>query len=211
MASLAGDVTSTDESKQSAELKFVKDKLRDYSKIILPLNKVLEWEQTYYPAAVVGGITILFSIVWYTEPSVLTIFSVIGLLTCLADFVLPFVIGYFFGSGEFTSEQEKQYENICQRLLNAKGHVAHIQNYLIGLKNNNPKAYLLVMMGVFAVLAWIGSLIDNLLLTYLLVVFLTLLPGLRKHHIFQKAMAQANDALKKTVDSAGKGAKPKSN
>ncbi len=28
--------------------------------------------------------------------------------------------------------------------------------------------YLVVMMGIFAVLAWIGSLIDNLLLTYLL-------------------------------------------
>lgn len=31
--------------------------------------------------------------------------------------------------------------------------------------------YLLVMMGAFAVLAWIGSLIDNLLLTYLLGTF----------------------------------------
>ena len=32
--------------------------------------------------------------------------------------------------------------------------------------------YLVVMMGVFATLAWIGSLIDNLLLTYLLGEFL---------------------------------------
>lgn len=210
MASAAGDVTSTDDSKQDSELQYVKEKLRAYAKIIVPFNKVLEWEQTYYPAVLVGSITILFSIVWYMEPSVLTSFSVVGLLVCLADFILPFVTSYLFGSAEWRPSQEKQYDNICQRILNAKNHVVHFQNWLLNLKDKNPRAYLLVMMGIFAVLAWIGSLIDNLLLTYLLVVFLVLLPGLRKHNILQKAFAQVNETVKKAMDSAGKGVKPKS-
>lgn len=199
--SVVGDVSSTEENKQPSQLSYVKDALRDYSRIILPLNKVLEWEQNYYPAAIVGGITVLFAIVWYMEPSVLTTFSFIGLFVCLADFLLPFVSSYLFGTAEWSSEQERQYDNICQRILNAKNHVVHIQNTLLALKNKNPRAYLLVMMGICAILAWIGSLIDNLLLTYLLVVTLVLLPGLRKHEVFQKAMARAKDMLKKTVDA----------
>ena len=67
-----------------------------------------------------------------------------------------------------TVVQERQFESICTRLLNARTHFSHAVQSLMGLKNEKPKAYLVVMMGVFAVLAWIGSLIDNLLLTYLL-------------------------------------------
>jgi hypothetical protein len=74
----------------------------------------------------------------------------------------------------------------------------HAENFkasLLSLKQEKPKAYLLIMMGVFASLAWIGSLIDNLLLTYLLVVFAVLVPGLRKHGILQMITKKTMDLL----------------
>ena len=52
--------------------------------------------------------------------------------------------------------KEKHVVNQCTRFILLETFVSSFEKYLV------------VMMGAFAVLAWIGSLIDNLLLTYLL-------------------------------------------
>jgi len=65
------------------------------------------------------------------------------------------------------------------------------------------------MMGIFACTAWLGSLMDNLLLTYLMVVFIALVPGLRKHGILQKLTSNAGTVIKRVI--VGKTSKPKVN
>jgi len=188
---------------QSGDLSKLKKDLEGYRELILPLNKILEWEQNHYPAILVAVITFIFAIIWYLEPSVLTCFSLVGLHICLIDFVVPTVSSYFFSSSEWTVVQERQFEAICTRLLNCRSHCTNARTSLVQLKNDKPKAYLVVMMAVFAVLAWVGSLIDNLLLTYLLVVFLVLVPGLRKHGILQQLTNRVQDLIKKYVKKPG--------
>lgn len=182
--------------------------LEGYRKLLLPFNKVLEWDDTHHPAILVGVITFVFAIVWFLEPSVLTCFSLTGLLLCLIDFVVPALTSYFTSSAEWTVVEERQFETICIRLLNARTHLVNALASLSELKNEKPKFYLVVMMGIFAMTAWIGSLIDNLLLTYLLVVFVVLVPGLRKHGILQKLTVHGGDAIKNAIASfQGKKAK----
>ncbi|ELU15291.1 hypothetical protein CAPTEDRAFT_193769 [Capitella teleta] len=192
-----------------SELQRLKQDLHAYRELILPLNKVLEWEKTHYPAILLGGITLLFAIIWYLEPSVLTTLSLIGISLCVVDFVVPTLSSYLFSSAEWTVVQERQFEGICVRVLNAKTHMSNIKNALLILKRDKPKAYLLLMMGAFAVLAWIGSLLDNLLLVYLLVAFLVMVPGLRKHGILQKVTGQLSEAISKLLKKKEKSA-PKS-
>ena len=48
-------------SLQNAELAQLKRDLESYREFILPLNKVLEWEQNHYPGILVGVITLLFA------------------------------------------------------------------------------------------------------------------------------------------------------
>ena len=43
------------------EVQRLKRELEGYREIILPLNKVLEWEQTHYPAILLAIITLIFS------------------------------------------------------------------------------------------------------------------------------------------------------
>ena len=40
-------------------------------------------------------------IIWYLEPSVLTCFSLTGLILCLIDFTVPTITSYFFSSVEW--------------------------------------------------------------------------------------------------------------
>jgi len=181
--------------------------LQGYRQLLLPFNKVLEWEESHYPAVLVGSITFVFAIVWFLEPSVLTCFSLTGLILCLIDFVVPTLTQYFFSGAQWTEVEERQYERICRRLLNARTHFGNAFSSLMELKNEKPKFYLVVMMGIFAITAWIGSLIDNLLLTYLLVVFIVLVPGLRKHGVICKMTAQASDIVKNMITGDKKKAK----
>lgn len=199
------------EQEPVSSLSKLKRDLEGYREIILPLNKILEWEQTHYPIILVAVITLVFSIIWYLEPSVLTTFSLLGVVACLVDFVVPTVSGYLFSSAEWTVVQERQFEHICTRLLNAKTHTINVRNALVILKNDKPKAYLLLMMSAFSLLAWIGSMIDNLLLTYLLVVFLVLVPGLRKHGILQKFTNTIGEFISKNIKGVAKGNKTKTN
>lgn len=45
----------------SDELIRLKKDLEGYREVILPINKVIEWEQNYYPAVLVAAITLIFS------------------------------------------------------------------------------------------------------------------------------------------------------
>jgi len=43
------------------ELSKLKKELEGYREVILPINKVIEWEQTYYPVVLVAAVTLIFS------------------------------------------------------------------------------------------------------------------------------------------------------
>jgi len=182
-------------SEEDEELVTLKCNLQKYRDLILPLSKVLEWEQKHYPAVLVGVITFLFALIWYLEPSVLTSICMIGIILSVADYAVPTVLSHLFSSAEWTTVQESQYEEICRRLLHGKRHAVDTKKWLLDLKANKPKMYLVTMMGVFALIAWFGSLIDNLCLTYLIVVVLSLLPGLRKHGVLQLAVDRVKNLI----------------
>ena len=47
---------------QDAEqLERLKKNLEAYREVIVPINKVIEWEQTYFPVILVAAITLIFS------------------------------------------------------------------------------------------------------------------------------------------------------
>ncbi|KAI0218220.1 ADP-ribosylation factor-like protein 6-interacting protein 1 [Lamellibrachia satsuma] len=206
------ELSRAEEEQESSRLNGLKRDLEHYREILLPLNKVLEWEKPQYPAILIGIITLVFAIIWYLEPSVLTTFSLIGIVVSMVDFVIPLVSSYLFGSKEWTVVEERKFENICIRLLNAKTHLHNLKVMLSKMKMEKPKIYAVVLMASFAVLAWFGSLIDNLLLTYIMVVFSVLVPGLRKHGILQKFTAMGMEVVMRVIKKPQKKAgKSKSN
>jgi len=44
-----------------ADLAKLKKDLEGYREVMLPINKVIEWEQNYYPVVLVAVITLVFS------------------------------------------------------------------------------------------------------------------------------------------------------
>lgn len=182
----------------------LKKSLEPYRELIIPIKKVLEWEQNYYPAIIVAVITLKFLLIWYIEPSVLTSICLTGIVVCTLDFALPPLTGLLFSSSDWDNARDEQYDSVCRRLLHAKQHFLSIVNYMVTTKQEKPKLYMAGMMGMFACLAWFGSIIDNLLLTYLIVTGLALCPGVRKCGVLDKVCKQATDKISELKKSKSK-------
>jgi len=190
------------------ELKKLQDDLISRRALMLFLDKILQWEPIHVPAIAVGIVTIVFALIWYLEPSVLTLFSLLGLDITIVDFVAPLLGNYFYKmdgqSSQWTELEQIHFERSCTRLLNFKKHIVDGFNALSKLKHDKPNLYLLAVVGVLAVFAWIGCLMDNLLLMYLIVLVLVLIPGLRKHGILQKITSKVSGAAKSAASKAKK-------
>ncbi|XP_013393628.1 ADP-ribosylation factor-like protein 6-interacting protein 1 isoform X1 [Lingula anatina] len=184
------------------ELDQLKTDLEGWREVVLPMNKILHWEKPHYPAVIVGLISFVFLLIWYFEPSVLTTISLLGLTICLIDFLVPTVASSVFTSEHWTVLQEQQYEQICLRILNAKHHLMDMKNTLNNLKSEKPALYFVLVMGFLTMMAWLGNLMDNLLLTYLLVCFIVLLPGIRSQGALQRYISWLQTKLKDVL--AGK-------
>ncbi|XP_050391321.1 ADP-ribosylation factor-like protein 6-interacting protein 1 [Patella vulgata] len=192
-------VLQTNIDEESNELSELKKDLEGWKEALIPLNSLLEWEKPYHPGIIVGTTTFLFALIWFVQPSVLTTFSLVGLLISAVDLVIPMVGSKVFSTGDWTVFHEQQYHQICERIMNARDHFVDFKNTMCQLKAEKPKVYFFVVMGILVINAWIGSLVNNLFLTYFLVNLICLLPGLRRHDIVKKNLAVASTIISRLV------------
>ncbi|XP_061182065.1 ADP-ribosylation factor-like protein 6-interacting protein 1 [Saccostrea echinata] len=195
--------SNTETETQAVRLQQMKRDLESWREVLLPLNGLLHWEKPFYPAIIVGINTFIFALIWYFEPSVLTTFALLGLAISLIDFLVP-IIGPNVVTAKWTGKQEAQYTDICCRILNAKTHFHNARSTMSSLKSEKPKIYFLIVMGTLVALAWLGSRMDNLCMTYFLVNLVLLIPGIRQHAVLQKYLARLLNVIKSFV---GKGSK----
>ncbi|XP_045213482.1 ADP-ribosylation factor-like protein 6-interacting protein 1 [Mercenaria mercenaria] len=177
----------------------IKHDLEGWREVLLPLNNLLNWDKPVYPGIIIGFTTFLFLMIWYFEPSVLTTFSLLGLSLSLIDFLVPLVGPSVLGRSKWTGVQEKQYEQICIRILNFRYHISDVVDTMVTLKNERPKVYFMLVMGFLALFAWVGSKIDNLLLTFLMLNLTLLMPGMRRQKVIQGYLNKIGAVFKKTV------------
>lgn len=190
------------ETDSQDDIKHLKRKLEGWREILLPINSVLLWEKPFYPGILAGATTLLFLLIWYLDLSVLTTLSIVGLLGSLLDYAIPLVSASLFDPNQWNGTQEKQFEEICQSMVESKKCSLDMWKSLGQLKESKPKVYFVSVLSALILSAWIGNVFDNLFLTYLLVTSLLLLPGLRQNGTFKKLFSQilslVNEKVSKT-------------
>ncbi|KAH6934269.1 hypothetical protein HPB50_022849 [Hyalomma asiaticum] len=85
-----------------------------------------------------------------------------------------------------TSQHERQLHDICLEAVHSWQSVVSAYASLKKAKQDKPKVYVVAVLISLLVVAWIGNAFDNLLLTYLIVLFLAMTPGMKHHGIFKK-------------------------
>ncbi|XP_052408909.1 ADP-ribosylation factor-like protein 6-interacting protein 1 [Carassius gibelio] len=164
----------------------LEEQLQGWGEVILAGDQFLRWEKQWYPAVLVGATSILFMLIYFLDPSVLTGLSFTVMILCLSDYLVPTLAPRVFGSNKWTTEQQQRFHEICGNLVKTQRRVLGWWKRLFALKEEKPKMYYLSVISSLVAVAWIGQQVHNLFLTYLIVSFLLLLPGLNQHGIITK-------------------------
>ncbi|KAM4812222.1 ADP-ribosylation factor-like protein 6-interacting protein 1 isoform X2 [Ictidomys tridecemlineatus] len=98
-----------------------------------------------------------------------------------------------------TTEQQQRFHEICSNLVKTRRRAVGWWKRLFTLKEEKPKMYFMTMIISLAAVAWIGQQVHNLFLTYLIVTFLLLLPGLNQHGIISKYIGMAKREINKLL------------
>ncbi|XP_014321604.1 ADP-ribosylation factor-like protein 6-interacting protein 1 isoform X2 [Myotis myotis] len=98
-----------------------------------------------------------------------------------------------------TTEQQQRFHEICSNLVKTRRRTVGWWKRLFTLKEEKPKMYFMTMIISLAAVAWVGQQVHNLLLTYLIVTFLLLLPGLNQHGIISKYIGMAKREMNKLL------------
>jgi hypothetical protein len=170
----------------------LKDRLTECRELCPLLLDVFIWRTNLYPCILGGIVTFIFGLFWYIEPTVITTIAVIGLILTLADFLLP-LLSKSVGPApaDWTPEKEKKFSIFVNRIAY---YSVQFWNFTVTLeewKLAKPNVYSAGVIGSLLIIAWIGNAVNNLLLSYFLVLFLTLLPGLLHRRILQKYVSKA--------------------
>ncbi|XP_072124909.1 ADP-ribosylation factor-like protein 6-interacting protein 1 isoform X2 [Mobula birostris] len=98
-----------------------------------------------------------------------------------------------------TTEQQQRFHEICSNLVKTQRRIAGWWRRLFALKEEKPKMYFMTVVTVLSVVAWIGQQVHNLFLTYLIVSFILLLPGLNRHRLITKYVGMAKREINKLL------------
>lgn len=176
-------------------VKQVKRHLENWREILLPINSILVWEKPFYPGLISGAVTLLFLLLWYFEPSILTTFSILGIIVCVSDYTVPLVCANIFDPTKWTGTQERKFEEICKQLVQTRQQLLDYYAYLNSMRDTKPKLFFFSVLAALMCVAWIGNIFDNLLLTYFFVMAATLLPGVKHNAVLQHYLSQGSAAL----------------
>nr|XP_033770525.1 ADP-ribosylation factor-like protein 6-interacting protein 1 [Geotrypetes seraphini] len=193
------DVDNKSTNLLAGETANLEEQLQGWGEVILVADRVLRWEKPWFPAAVIGTISLVFLMVYYLDPSVLSGVSCFVVFLCLADYLVPALAPRIFGSNKWTTEQQQRFHEICSNLVKSRRRIVGWWKRLFSLKEEKPKVYFMTMISSLAVIAWIGQQVHNLLLTYFIVSFLLLLPGLNNQGIISKYIGMGKREINKLL------------
>uniref|UniRef100_A0A2K6D9H3 ADP ribosylation factor like GTPase 6 interacting protein 1 n=1 Tax=Macaca nemestrina TaxID=9545 RepID=A0A2K6D9H3_MACNE len=158
----------------AAEAASLEEQLQGWGEVMLMADKVLRWERAWFPPAIICVVSLVFLIIYYLDPSVVSGVSCFVMFLYLADYLVPIVAPRIFGSNKWTTEQQQKFHDICSNLVKTRCRTVGWWKF------------------------------HNLLLTYLIVTSLLLLPGLNQHGIILKYIGMAKRAINKLLEQKEK-------
>lgn len=175
---------------QEKRVKQLKRELEGWREVIIPVNSILLWEKNWYPGMLVGLTSSVFLFLWYLDPSVLTTVSVLGLITTLVDYLVPTLTASICHPDSWTGLKERKLEEICRNLITTQTQFAFYWTLFYDMRQSRPRVYYAAVVSSLLCLAWLGNIINNLLLTYVLITSAILLPGLKHHGLLHKYLCR---------------------
>lgn len=159
----------------------LKHDLESFREIILFGNSILKWEKKFYPGVIFGIVSVVFLTLWYLDLSIITQIALTLLLTTLIDYLCPILSKLVFKADNWTGAHESKFEEVCNELCTTHIKLIAYFNYIFVTKEEKSTVFVISVSLILVVLAWLGSIVNNLFLCYITVLGLLLYPGLQHH------------------------------
>ncbi|ALC45666.1 CG10326 [Drosophila busckii] len=188
---------TTPQVDQKRALNKLKHDLEPLRNAIVGVYDLLTWEKQYYAGIVFAAISINYLILWYMDLSCITLFSLLALSAFFGDFALPTLSRLLASGNKWEGEQEAKFEEVCGQLCSIRARATQWYEYL--LNERKPTMVVVAISVTLLVVAWIGAIINNLLLMYFATIVVLMWPGLQEKDVFksltQKASKIVNEKL----------------
>lgn len=179
--------------------------MEPWRNLIVHLDSVLSWEKNYYPAIITATISGFYLLLWALDMSTVTTLALVGLFSLALDYVYPSVSRFLFSPDNWNGNQEEQFERVCTQLCYLKAVLTGWYEYLFSAKERKSTLvsgkmrptffeitnclyfqFVTIMSITLLTLAWIGTVINNLLLMYLITMVMCLYPGMQQKNLLYK-------------------------
>lgn len=78
-------------------------------------------------------------LLWLSEPSTLTIISLIGLFLTIGDYILPTIVYSLYKNEDWDRERQQKYEEICTNLIIFRTKLELLLTSYYRMRLTNPK------------------------------------------------------------------------
>jgi len=177
----------------------VKRTVEDWRELVLLGDSVLGWDKEWFPAVTAGSLTVMFLTVWYSEPSLLPLLSLLGLFLTLADYLGPRVLDKVFPEDSWSADKEARLEDVARSLVRLSNLLQDLGSSLAGLRTSNPLSHFALTSVILLVTAYLGSIFSGLFIAYINMLGLLMLPGLHRRGLLQKYCSSLTDKLSNMV------------
>ncbi|XP_022211770.1 ADP-ribosylation factor-like protein 6-interacting protein 1 [Drosophila obscura] len=173
---------------QHLNVEILKRDLEPWKGAIVSAYRVLTWEKNYYCVLVFGGISVIYFMLWYLALSVITMISLLAWLIIIIDYLLPTISRLLLSSVIWDEDHEAKYESVCGQIYSIKTIWNAMDKYLF---MERKSAMLVIMMSSLLLgFAWMGAVVDNLLLMYLATLLTATWAGMQDNYVL-KSITQA--------------------
>lgn len=121
------------------------------------------------------------------------------MLLCLAEYLIPFLTLLVFGYNNWTTVHQQRFHEICRNLVKAQHLAVSSWKCLCTLREEMPNMFFASLCLATLQVARIGQQMNNLLLTYLIVTFVLMLPGLKHRGIISLYTSMAKRELNRLL------------
>ncbi|XP_071451142.1 ADP-ribosylation factor-like protein 6-interacting protein 1 [Hetaerina americana] len=202
-----GDLPS--QHNQEVMVAELKQKLEGWREVIIPFRSILLWKNPWHTVILLSSVSLMFLMIWWCDLSVVSSFSIAGAVITLADYVGPIAIKTLSDPSNWNTKKEKIFDDICWSLVVIRLRCANMIYWIYDLKANQPLLYYAGTLTTLIALAFFGQIVNNLLLTYFLVIFSLLMPGFWQNDPVKSCFALVGGLMgkcsgKSSTDKKGK-------
>jgi hypothetical protein len=176
-----------------------KQGLAGHKEVLAVCWELLTWKRDWYPVVLVSAVTFAYTLIWWNDVTVLTSLSLLGILLVCVDLASTHARSMLSSVVAYTPEREHLFTDMCIWLSQATTVVAGLAASAASWRETNSIFYYTTTSTALLVLAWIGSLVPNMLLCYWATAALVLLPGISRNGLVAKYASRAQAEVQKVL------------